>query len=58
MGLAKPTEQSGSEEVDDNGDIKVSEVRGRKITITNASVIPVGRKLSTASFMGNLPEGR
>ncbi len=56
MDLAEPKEQSGSEQVNDNEDVRVSAVRGRKITITTASVIPVGRKLSTASLKMTLPE--
>ena len=49
MGLAKPIEQSGNEKVDDNKDVKVSAVKGRKITTTIASAISAGGKLSMAS---------
>lgn len=45
MGLAKPTEQNNNEEVDDNEDIRVSVIKGRKINTTIASIIPVGGKL-------------
>ncbi len=57
MGLAEPTERGGSEEVDDDKDVRVSAVRGRKITTTTASAIPTSGKLSTASFKVTLPEG-
>ncbi len=58
MGLAEPTEQiSGSEEVDDDKDIRVLVVRDRKITIITASTIPASGKLSMASFKVTLPEG-
>ncbi len=57
MGLAEPTKQSGSEEVDDDEDVRVSAVRDRKITTTIASAILVGGKLSTASSKVTLPEG-
>ena len=55
MGLAEPTEQSGAEEVDDDEDVRVSAVRGRKITTTTASTIPAGGRLSTASTKMTLP---
>ncbi len=58
MGLAEPTEQNGSEEVNDDKDIKVSAVRGKKITITTVSTILTGGKLLTASSKVTLPEGR
>ncbi len=56
MGLTEPTERGGSENVDDNKDVRVSAVRGRKITTTTASAIPTGRKLSTASSKVTLAE--
>ncbi len=49
MGLAKPTKQNGSEEVDDNKDVKVLAVRDRKIIITTTSAIPASGQLLTAS---------
>ena len=58
MGLTEPTEQSDSKEVNDNEDVKVSAVRGRKIIITIVSVIPAARKLSTTSTKETLLEGR
>lgn len=42
MGLTKPTEQTGSEEVDNDKDVRVSMVRNRKITITNTSIVLAG----------------
>ncbi len=57
MGLAEPTEESSSEEVDDDEDVRVSTVRGRKITTTIANAIPAGGKLSTASSKVTLLEG-
>ncbi len=45
MSLGEPTEQSGSEEVNDDKDVRVLAVRGRKIITTTASVIPADRKL-------------
>ncbi len=56
MGLAEPIEQSDSEEVDDNKDVRVSAVRGRKITTTTTSAIPAGGKLSIASIKVTLPK--
>ncbi len=56
MGLAKPTEQIGSQKVNDDKDVRVSAVRGRKITTTTASVILAYGKLSTASFKVILPK--
>ena len=41
-------EQNGSEEVDNNKDVRVLIVKDRKILITTTSVIPVSRKLSTS----------
>lgn len=49
MSLAKSTKQNSSEEVNKNKDIRVSVIRGRKITITTTSAILAGGKLSTAS---------
>ncbi len=56
MGLAELIEQSVSEEIDDNEDVRVLIVRGKKIITTTASVILVSRKLSTASIKVTLPE--
>ncbi len=56
MGLAEPTEQGGSEEVDNNEDVRVLAVRGWKITTTIASAIPADGKMSTASSKVTLPE--
>ncbi len=53
----EPTKQSGSEKVDDDKDIKVSAVRGRKITTTTASARPAGGKLLMASSKITLLEG-
>ncbi len=50
MGLAEPSEQSDNEEVNDDKDVKVLVVRGKKITTTTTSAIPAGGKLLTASF--------
>ncbi len=57
MGLAELTEQNDSEEVDDDEDVRLLAVRGRKITITTASAIPASGKLSIASTKVTLPEG-
>ncbi len=56
MGLAEPIEQSDSEEVDDNKDVRVSAVKGRKITTTTTNAIPAGGKLLTVSSKMTLPE--
>ncbi len=58
MGLVKPTEQSGDKKVDDNKDVRVSAVKGRKITTTTISAIFTGGKLLTASSKVTLSEGR
>ncbi len=58
MGLAEPVKQSGSKEVNDDRNIRVSAVRKRKITTTIASAIPMSGKLSTASTKVTLLEGR
>ena len=57
MSLTEPKEQSGNEKIDNNKDIRVSAVRGRKITITTISVILASRKLSITSIKMTLPEG-
>ncbi len=57
MGLAEPTKQSSSEEVDGNKKIRVSAVRGRQIITTIASAIFASRKLITASTKVILLEG-
>ncbi len=57
MGLAKPKEQSGGEEVNDNKYVRVLIVKGKKITTTTTSVILVGGKLLTTSTKMTLPEG-
>ncbi len=57
MGLAEPTKRGGSEEVDNDKDIRVSEVKDRKITTTTASAILAARKLSTTSSKVTLLEG-
>ncbi len=57
MGLTESIKPSGSEEVDDDKDVRVSAVRGRKITTTIASAIPAGGKLLTVSTKVILPEG-
>lgn len=56
MGLAKFTEYNGSKKVDNNKDVRVSVVRGRKIPITTTSVIFVGGKLSAALTKMTLQE--
>ena len=56
MSLAEPTKQSDSEEIDNNKDIRISIVRGRKIIITTASAIFVGGKLLMASTKKTLPK--
>ncbi len=53
----KTIKQSGSEKVDNNEDIRVSVVRGRKSITTTASAIPTGRKLLMASTKEILSEG-
>lgn len=57
MSLAEPIEQSGNKKVDDDEDVRVLAVRGRKITTTTISTIPTGGKLSTTSMKITLPEG-
>ena len=56
MGLAKPTKQSGNEEVDDDKNVRVSAVRSKKIITITISVIPAGGKLLTASTKMTLLE--
>lgn len=46
MGLVECTEQSSSKKVDDNENIKLSIVKGRKIITTTISAILMGGKLS------------
>ncbi len=58
IGLLEYTKQNGSEEVDDDKDVRVSVVRGRKITITTISVILVGGKLLMKSTKMTLLEDR
>ena len=55
MGLTEPTEQSGAEKVDDNKNVRILAVRGRKIITTTASAILVGGKLLTISTKMTLP---
>ncbi len=50
-------EQSGSEEVIDNKDVRVSVIRGRKITTTIVSAIPIENKLLMISTKMTLPKG-
>ena len=56
IGLAELTKQNGSKEVNNNKDVRVLPVRGRKITITTTTAIPAGGKLSTASIKVTLLE--
>ena len=49
MDIAEIIKQNGSEEVNNNKNVRVSVVKGRKITTTTASAILVVRKLSMAS---------
>ena len=53
----KSIRQSDSEEIDDNKDIKVSAIKGKKITTTTASAIFAGGKLLTISIKVTLPGG-
>ena len=57
MGLAKLKKQSGSKEVNDNKNVRVLVVRGRKITTTTTSLISASRKLSMISTKVTLPKG-
>ena len=57
MDLAELTELSDSEGVDDDEDIRVSAVKGRKITTTTVCAILIGGKLLTALINVTLPEG-
>lgn len=47
MSLAELIEQSSSKRVNDNKDVRISVVKGKKITITTISVIFAGGKLLT-----------
>ena len=57
MDLAKPIEQSSSEKVEDNKDVRASAVKSRKIITTTAYAILVGRKLLIALTKVILLEG-
>lgn len=48
MSLAEAIEQSGSKEVNNNKDVRISVLKDRKITITTANVITTGEILLTA----------
>ena len=56
MGLAEPTKQSISKEVNDDKDVRVLIVKGKKITTIIANAIFVGGKLSIASIKIILPK--
>ena len=56
MGLAEPTKQSSSKNIDDKKDIRVSAVKGKKITTIIANIIPAGGKLLMASTKMTLLE--
>lgn len=56
MDLAKPIDQNGSKKIDDNKNIKIPVLKGRKIIITTANTISVCRKLLTALTTVILPE--
>ena len=56
INLIKPTKQSSNEEVNDNKDVEVSIVKGKKIIITTISAIFADGKLSTTSTKIALPE--
>ena len=58
IGLVKLIEQSNSEKVNDNKDIRISVVRGEKITTTTASALFASRKLLMVSIKVILPEGK
>lgn len=51
-------EEIGSKEVDNNKDIRVSAIRGKKIITTTASTISVGGKLLMVSTKIILLKGR
>ena len=57
MSLAEPIKQNGSEEVDNDKDVRVSVVRGKKITITTACAILAGGKQLTRSIKVTLLKG-
>ncbi len=48
-GLTERTEQSGSEQVDDDEEVRVPALKGRKVAMTTAGAKPEGGKLLTAS---------
>lgn len=50
--LTKCTEQSGKGQDDNNKDVRVLAVKGRKVTTTTAGAKPVVRKLLTVSTRG------
>ena len=56
MGLAEPIEQNGSKKVNDNKDVKVLAIKGRKITIIIASTISAGGKMLIVLTKLTLPE--
>ncbi len=56
MGLAESIEQSDSEGANDNKDVKISAIRGRKIITITTSVIPASGKLLTISTKVTWPE--
>ena len=58
MSLTKSIEQSDSERVDNNKNVRVLAIRGKKITTTTTSAIFVGGKLLTASIKVTLLENK
>lgn len=55
MGLAEPIEQSDSEEVNDNKNVRVSRVKSRKTITATINAISMCRRLLTVSIQMILP---
>ena len=58
MSLAKLKKQNSSKKINNNKDVRVLAVRGRKITITTVNIIPASEKLLTALIKVTLLEDR